>query len=246
MERFKALFAICMVMLLTVAFVTPNAVAEETEWKRELTLGFNYQDGNTEKSALSLTGAISKQFDASEFSSKFDISQSSSSGKTDSQKWISTTRYAFDFGDNNDWFNSYTFQVDHDKFSAIDYRILPSVGIGRWLSREDDWTWSVEGGLGYEITNYNDGTPDEESASFIARTFLKKKIFDNSFISEDLSVIPSLEGEGVRIKSTTEFTNPLRENLDLSVKYIVDYDSEPSAGKEETDTQIITGIKYAF
>lgn len=164
----------------------------------------------------------------------------------DSQKWLSLTRYAFDFGKNKKWFNSYQLEVDHDRFTDVDYRVLPAVGIGYWLFRKDAWTWSIEGSGGYEVTNYRSDKSDKKSVVFIGRTFFKKQLLEKVFISEDLSIIPSLQDEGTRLKSETAFTNNLSDSLDLSVKYIVDYNSKPASGKKKTDTRFITALTYSF
>ncbi|MBN1913210.1 MAG: DUF481 domain-containing protein [Candidatus Omnitrophica bacterium] len=75
---------------------------------------------------------------------------------------------------------------------------------------------------------------------------MKKRIFEKAFLSEDLTVYPGLKSDaGVILRSETAFINALRDNLDLEIKYILDYNSEP-AGKKKTDTQIIAGIKYKF
>jgi putative salt-induced outer membrane protein YdiY len=59
-------------------------------------------------------------------------------------------------------------------------------------------------------------------------------------------VYPGLKsGSGLLLRSETAFVNPLQANLDLEIKYILDYNSEP-AGKKKTDTQIIAGLKYKF
>ncbi|MCA9400650.1 MAG: DUF481 domain-containing protein [Candidatus Omnitrophica bacterium] len=227
--------------------ISVQAVAEEGEWKRDVSLGYNQSNGNTEKAQLNASGSVQKAFDHSEFLSKLNIYYGETDSQMDTQKWDAKARYAYDFGEEYDWFNSYQVVVDHDRFADIDYRILPSVGIGYWLHRTDDFTWSIEGSLAYEITEYRTpGLDSDSEPAFVARTFLKKSIFKNAYITEDLSIIPSLDGGGNRIKSETEFVNPRADNLDLNVKYIVDHDSEPAAGKKKTDTQFITGIKYSF
>lgn len=80
------------------------------------------------------------------------------------------------------------------------------------------------------------------SGELFSRNSCWKKIF----ISEDLSTIPSLQDEGTRLKSETAFTNNLSDSLDLSVKYIVDYNSKPASGKKKTDTRFITALTYSF
>jgi len=225
---------------------TPGSAAAESTWTRDIALGYNKSSGNTDKSELSISGAIKREWDNKNFGSSANIYYSESNGQMDSQEWVSLTRYAFDFTNEYKWFNSYQFEVTHDRFADIDYRLLPSVGIGYWLSRDEDWTWSVEASAGLEITKYRSSKPDDESAVMLGHTFLKKKIFDNAFIAEDLTIIPTLNNTGMRIKSETAFTNPLSDGLDLSLKYIIDHDTEPSDNKKKTDTRIITALKYSF
>ncbi|MCK5083520.1 MAG: DUF481 domain-containing protein [Candidatus Omnitrophica bacterium] len=235
-----------LITLLGIMILFQNTVFAEGEWKREIALGYNKSSGNTDKSELSITGAIKREMEYANFGSSADIYYSESNGQMDSQKWTSLTRYAFDFSSEYKWFNSYQMEVTHDRFADIDYRLLPSVGIGYWFSREEDWTWSVEGSAGYEMTKYRSNKEDDNSPVLLGHTYLKKKILENAFISEDFSIIPTLDNTGTRIKSETEFTNPLSKGLDLSIKYIIDHDTEPSAGKEKTDTRFITSLKYSF
>ena len=76
---------------------------------------------------------------------------------------------------------------------------------------------------------------------------VRMKDSKEAFLSEDLTAYPGLKSDsGVILRSETAFTNPLQENLDLEVKYIMDYNSEPAAGADKIDTQIIIGVKYKF
>ncbi len=233
-------------ILFSQIFLCRTTASAESQWKREIALGYNKSTGNTDKSELSIVGAINREMEHAVFKSSADVYYSESDGRMDSQKWTSLTRYAFDFTDEYKWFNSYQMEVTHDRFADINYRLLPSVGIGYWFSREEDWTWSVEGSAGYEMTKYRSDKDDTNSPVLLGNTFLKKKILENAFISEDFTVIPTLDNTGTRIKSETEFTNPLSKGLDLSIKYIIDHDTEPSAGKKKTDTRFITSLKYSF
>ncbi|MCK5288070.1 MAG: DUF481 domain-containing protein [Candidatus Omnitrophica bacterium] len=238
------LYTIFLVALFVIS-VQINVCAEEG-WKRQLSLGYNQSNGNTDKSELNISGEIKNIMIEAEFLGKLDLYYSSSNKKMDSQKWIGLTRYFYDFGEAKQWFNSYQIQVDHDRFADIDYRILPSTGIGYWISKEADWKAMVEASLGYEITNYKSTKPDDEDVVLIGHAYMEKKILDNARISEDISIIPSLEGNGIRMRSETVFTNPLSEVLDLSIKFVVEHDTKPSADFKKTDTFLITGLKYSF
>lgn len=234
------------VLMMTVSVMVFAEEEKSSTWKKDISLGYNRTTGNTQASEFSFSGTVKNVMENSEFSARADVYYASTNKKMDSQKWSAALRYFFNYGDANQWFNSYQLLVDHDRFSDIDYRMTPSVGVGYWFSNTDDCKKMLEASIGYEATNYRSNKADDKDAVFIARGYLEKKIFETSTISEDVSVIPSLEGNGTRIKSETVFTNPLKENLDLNVKFIVEHDTKPSAGIKKTDTRFVTGIKYSF
>lgn len=224
---------------------TQADTAQEKKWEGKLTLGFNKANGNTNKTTFSSGAEIKRLLKDKELTFGGEALYSSSEDKMDAQKWMARTRYAYDFGKNKRWFNSYQFSVEHDKFADINYRLLPQAGVGYWLSKTDDLKASLEGSLGYQITDYNNGEDTEEAVA-IVRAFVDKRLIEKSRISEDFSVIPSLEGNGMRIKSITTFTNPISDQLDFLVKYTVDHNTEPPVDTKKTDTLLLAGITYTF
>jgi len=238
----KGLFVI---LALQVIIVTQPACAAG-EWTKELSLGYNKTSGNTEKAEFSTAGMLNRKTTSNEITLKGDVYYSSADKNMDAQKWSGLGRYAYSFGEQKKWFNSYQLQADHDRFADVDYRLLPTVGIGYWFSDTDDWKFMAEGSAGLEMTNYRSNKADDEEAAAIGHLYAEKKIFDRARASEDFSIIPSLEEGDFRIKSETAFTNPIKEGLDLSIKFIIDYDSDPADGIEDTDTRLVTGLKYSF
>ncbi len=245
MTKFRAL---CVTLgLATLLTLIPGFNSFADEWKREISLGYNQANGNTDSAQLNLNGAIKYLMTEAEFSSALDIYYGETNNTMDTQKWLSLTRYYYNFGENKVWFNSYQVEVTHDFFADVDYRVTPAVGLGHWFSKEEDWTAMLEGLLGYEITEYRTpGKEKDEGAVFIAHSFLKKRVLEKAFLSEDVSLIPSLESSGFRVKSETAFINPISASVDLTVKFVVDFNSEPSEDKKKTDTLFVTALKYSF
>lgn len=221
------------------------AIADE-KWSGDIALGYDQSTGNTENSALSVAGQIKRMFARGSALLKGDIYNSSTDNRLDDQKWSVLMRTAFDINEEGRWFFAAEVLTDHDRFADIDVRVTPSAGIGYWIANQEDWKWNVEGQLGYETTNYRSAKEDDNSMVAVLKSYLEKKVFKNGRITQGITVIPSLEGNGTRYKSESEFTNPLNDALDFSLKFIVDYNSEPSDGKENTDTRLVTGIKYSF
>jgi len=235
--------AVFLVVLL--AGIGSAAWAEETPWKRKIGVGADSANGNTKNTQGNLSLSAGKGWSHSEFLSKFNLSYSETSGAMDGQKWAATARYQLLFGEDDRWFNPYQVVVDHDKLADVYVRYLPSVGIGYWLAKSDKCKWSIEDSIGYEVTDYY-GKTTAKTTAMIVRTFLDKLVFEKAHLTEDLSVIPSLEGSGYRIKSETGFSNPLTKELALTLRYMIDFDSEPADNKKKTDTRFIAGLDYSF
>lgn len=219
-----------------------------TNWSGNVFVGYNMSSGNTEKAAGSIKAQALKKFDKSQFLLKGSLFYSESNNIMDGQKWDLLTKFSHDFGKDENWFSTTQILVDHDYFSDIDYRITPSSGLGYHIAKSGSWTWDVDAGLGYRITRHRVNTAaDDEALTAIVHTFAKKKILENAYLSEDFTVYPGLKSDsGVLVRSETAFTNSLTTNMDLELKYILDYNSEPAANKKKTDTQLIAGLKYKF
>ncbi|MFC1620816.1 YdiY family protein [Candidatus Omnitrophota bacterium] len=221
--------------------------ADEVIWNKKLTVGYDRSAGNTDSSQMNASVFINRNHKyVNEMMLKGDAYYSSSDKKMDAQKWYGMGRYAFSFGGKK-WYNFYKFEADHDRFTNVDYRLVPSAGLGYWFSDLDEFKALTEVSIGSEHTNYRDTTPDSDEAIFISRVFIEKTIFENSKISQDAYWYPALEDFGdYRVHAETVFTTSLSENLSLNFSFIDDYDSEPAGDTKKNDTRFISSMSYSF
>ncbi|MCQ9206059.1 MAG: DUF481 domain-containing protein [Omnitrophica bacterium] len=223
------------------------AQVEEKLWQREVSLGYNASSGNTQNNQFSLKFSANRKIDqVSEFTLKGDIYYSSSNGRMDAQKWQGTARYAFSFWESK-WYNFYKIESDHDRFADINYRIVPSAGVGYWFSDQPDWKAMVELGMGLEYTNFKSDTKDNSAAILIPRAFFEKKLFADSRISQDIILYNSLEAIGeYRLHSETSLVNPINDKLSLRLSLIADYNSAPPEDTKKRDVRFISALTYTF
>lgn len=227
-----------------------DAISEPEEdklWQREISMGYSNISGNTESSQLSMGIRGNRKTDDDEITFKGNIYYSSSNQKMNSQKWYGMGRYAYNFKENKKWYNFYKLEIDHDRFVNIDYRATPSVGLGYWFSDEPDLRAMVEVGLGVEHTDFRDNAKDSDEITLIPRAFFEKRLFNESRISEDLTLYPYLSDAGeFRLHSETKLINPINEKLSLSLSLIDDYNSNPAKNTKKNDIQIISALNYSF
>ncbi len=230
--------------------VAPEAEPEPEEkpklWQGEVAAGLNRSSGNTENIEFTVSFDAGMKTESNELTVKGDGYYSSSEGEMNAQKWYSMARYARKVW-NRKWDNFYRLEADHDKFAGIDYRLIPSTGLGYSFVDTPEWKVLVEGAIGLEHTVYNDETEDTDEAVFIARVLLEKTFAAGLKITQDTSFYPSLEETSeFRVHSESALTNPLAGGLSLRLSFIVDYDSDPPEDREETDTRLVTSLLYSF
>ena len=220
----------------------------EGTWQRRISLGYNKSSGNTDVAQLSMSVLVNKKREhVDEWTLKGDLYYSSSNKQMDAQKWDALVRYAFSLGESKRWYDFYKVEAGHDSFSNIDYRLVPSIGIGYWFYDLPGMKGKAEIAGGVEHTDYKGGTADSDEAVLVPRFFFEKKLYGASRVSQDILLYPSVDGfTEYRLHSETVLKNPLNEKLSMDLSIIEDYDAEPSQAAKKSDLRIISSLTYSF
>ncbi len=216
-------------------------------WKTELTLGVAMSEGNTISSSFSGDLLANRKTEDNEFTLKGSGSYASTKREMDTQKWYGMIRYAYSFLERK-WYNFYKFETDHDMFANINYRLLPSTGIGYWFSDQPEFKAMTEIALGFENTYFRDDSPTRYETVLIPRLFLEKRLIGKTTISQEIVLYPSMNYWGdYRFHFATSLKNPLTDELFLRLSFIDDYNSSPSnVNIKRNDIQFITSLGYTF
>lgn len=220
----------------------------EVIWQREIAAGYNRTTGNTRDSQLSIGFFINRnKKHVNEITLKGDAYYSSSNRKMNAQKWWGMARYAFSFGSAKKWYNFYRLESDHDRFADIDYRLIPSTGVGYWFYDLPEVKLLAELGVGLEHTDYRSKIKDRDEAILIPRAFFEKTLFTNSKISQNLYLYPALEDfNEYRLRSETILAVALNKKLSLRLSLIDDYNSAPPEDTKKNDLRLMSSLAYSF
>lgn len=220
----------------------------EVAWNGTVSVGYNASRGNTENNQLCASlGLTRNRKHIDEITLKGDAFYSSSNKQTDAQKLHGLARYAFSFGESKKWYNFYRIEADHDRFANIDYRLIPSAGVGYWLFDLPQIKMMAEIAIGLEHTDYRDETGDSNEIVLVPRAFFERELFINSKILQDITLYPSLKDTGeYRLHSETTFTNPITDKVSLNLSLINDYNSDPSGDTKKHDLRLISSLVYVF
>jgi len=219
----------------------------DVQWQRKISIGYSQTSGNTEASQGSSEFSFNRKTGKDEWTGALKTFISTSNEKMDAKKFYGMGRYAHSYGDDLKWYNFYKFESEQNQFANIDYRLIPSTGIGYWFSDDKDWKLMAEGAIGFEHTNYRDRSKSDNEVILIPRGFLEKKLLGNLRFSEDITLYPSLsEGGKYRLHSETILINPITDQVSWKVSFIDDYNSNPSGNTKKNDFSLISSLGYSF
>ena len=225
---------------------TKNSL-KESVWSRKASFGYSQTGGNTEDSQGSAEFSLNRKTEKDEWSAKVKAYISTSNDQTDAKKFYGMGRYAFSYGKRRQWYNFYKIEGDQDIFSNIDYRLIPSTGIGYWFSDEEDFKLMLEGAFGFEHTNYHDRTKSKNEAVFIPRGFLEKSLMSDLKFSQDIILYPSLKNRGeYRLHSETALTNSINDSISWKLSFIDDFNKTPAGSAKKNDFRLVSSIDYEF
>lgn len=220
----------------------------ETVWQREASVGYNLTKGNTKSEELSGSFLINRnRVHVDEITLKGDGFYSTADGQMNAQRWYVMPRYAFNFDGNKKWYNFYKVETDHDRFANIDYRVIPSVGLGYWFFDMEDIKLLAEAGLGLEHTNYLVDEKTTNEAILVSRLFFEKRLFRDVMFTQDIYFYPGIKDFSVyRIHSESSLTVPLYDMVSLRMQLVEDYNSTPPEDTKKEDRRILSSLVISY
>lgn len=226
---------------------SPQNARRGYEWQRKLSAGYSQSGGNTEVSRGVLGLGVTGKFERDEWTGKINGEYSASQQKMNARRFYSLIRHAHSFEENKKWYYSQKIEGDQDRFANIDYRLVPSLGLGYWFADTDSWKMMSEVSVGYEYTHFRDNAEDSGEIRLIPRVFLERALIRNLSFNQEFVLYPSLRNPGgYRFRSQTGLINKINQHCDLAVRFLDEYNSMPSGAALKNDYRLISSIDFLF
>ncbi len=134
----------------------------------------------------------------------------------------------------------------HDAEADLNYRFMESIGLGRYLIKEDELTLSMQLGLAYVQEDL--GESDNYLGYRVAERLDWKPDFADgvSFYESGEAILDSDDTDRYLANVEAGIDIPVFANLSVTFKAVYNYNSEPATDKESADTQFITQLSYRF
>jgi len=235
--------------------ITPGGKRELDLWSGKLSIGANFQSGNTKQSTMNASAELARRTPATQFLVDYLGNFSEVNGEQNANNHRANLSY--DVRLNRNWFlRPLQAEYYRDQLANISHRITGGVAVGYYIYDRDDLQWVVAAGPSYQHTRYQTTAPGEpESASTPAGTLqtrFKADITPRWTFEQTFSATVTSQTAGVyshHAVSTLEYE--IKRYLDLDISFVWDYLLDPQAESSglvpnRTDLRLTIGIGAHF
>ena len=222
--------------------------APSPRWNGSITSGLNSATGNTDSNTANINIKLGLKGGKNRISTKagynFGRQKDQETGETSTTQddWFVKGKLDRFYDDKSFIYTS--GQLEQDRVSDLDNRLIVGFGFGHQFIDQDDFTLSAEGGAAWLTEKYSGSEKNEEWSIQLGYS-LDKKLGSNLALSHETSFLPAFDNLDDYLLSTEiGLKSDLMENMFASFKIILDYDSTPSEGLEKTDLQYILGLGF--
>lgn len=228
------------------AYINPSAAVSGNgvDWKGYANLGGAITSGNTDNSQV--------RFDVESIArtkqNRYTIGAYVNRAKANNENTVFNSKgyTQYDHFLTKQWYWYANGSLENDKFRDINLRSSAGIGSGYQIYEQQDLNLSVETGINYISTDFNQAE-DERYAS--GRWALKydQLVFQNVKFFHQHEVLFSLEEiANTLVFSKTGLRVPIANNLNASTQLNVDYANQPAEGRKSTDKTLLFSLGYLW
>lgn len=220
-------------------------------WKGRGEIGGNRSTGNTD--TLGLSGALTLERKGIDWDHKVTVraDYQRSGGRTSREKLFAAYEPRYDIRDG--LFAYGLAQYDRDPFQGYAARYAISGGVGAKLVDSKALDLSLKVGPALRVTRGTDGMSDTRLAGLLGLD-VDWRITDRLTLTQDTNAVTETGGAAVVLVDSRSTTLNLITGLEAKVSerlstrfsYAVDYNSNPPAGRVDTDTISRFSLVYGF
>lgn len=130
---------------------------------------------------------------------------------------------------------------------ALDARISPSLGVGKFVVNTNRMYVGLSTGLNYNIERFVDSSNDRQSAEAFFAAGLNMFDFEKIDINSNLRLLPSLsEKNRFRVDYNFKIKYKIIKDFYISAGLTINYDNQPANLAEEFDYVVNTGFGWKF
>jgi putative salt-induced outer membrane protein YdiY len=246
----KSIILCLLIMIVACTFGLKKAEADDTPsyeppvWKGNVTVGGNYQTGNTDRINFAVGADALRKSDMERYSLNFLFNYSEENSNKTGESYYGAGQYDYFF--TKRIYGYMGIELLKDKFKDLSLRTVLGPGAGYQVWDEETRSLTVEGGISYFSENFIVAEDDDFITGRLAGN-LMYKLMTSLTLTDQLIIYPSFENFGeFQLRNDAALSTPLASGWALKLINILEYDSDPPVDIENTDWNWILTMQYSF
>jgi len=218
-------------------------------WSGSLSIGGNWQSGNTDKRTLATQGDFERRTEKTRFTGAGSVfyEEEKSSGAWNLTDRIYRGRLQ------NDWFvNKHSYFLvfmagERDALANLDLRFATGPGYGYQWYDTDELKFSTEVGPSYVREDNNRPSDTDEYVSGRLRSNVQWQITKGVKLLQDSHYFHSFEDKNdINALADTRLRVSLTEEMFTQLQWIFEYDNTPAKGSDRVDHTVLLSVGLTF
>lgn len=234
----KVLFVILMAVFAVILFMDKGYVY--ADWSGNMTLGANLTSGNTQGSALSISGKATQRVQDERYTVKGVFNYAEENGTLTARNSRGSIQYDTFITDKA--YVLLNVELQKDKFRNLNLRTILGPGIGYQVSPN----LNLEAGLAYHSEDVCIGNDSQWTTARLGMNYVQD-ITDTVRFNDSLIVNPSLRELGqYTARNEADLIYAFSDKWSGKLSHVLQYDSEPSVNVKKRDATLTAGLMYNF
>lgn len=231
------------VALASIAALNPPP-AVQAAWKGNVTLGGNWQDGNTETVNLSAGANAVRRTAQDRFLLNFLYNIAEENGHRTAENTYGQLKY--DYYLDPVWYLYLNIDMLLDKFKDINFRTSVGPGVGYQVWERDGRELAFEAGVSYTSEDRDEGEDSDWLSARLGINFLYR-LFARVVFTDQFVLYPNLDDTGeYTLRNEAALVTDIGASWAFKFSNIWERDSDPGQDLEEDDFTWILGLQYSF
>lgn len=211
-------------------------------WDGKISASGVLSSGNSENAAVgvAIDAARTGGDFTHNFTAYFDLGESDN--VTNQKRWGAAYQLDYNFGERTYAYGRFAY--DEDEFSGFDYRLFAGAGLGHFFAKSKAVTWKLEGGPGYRYSPIDDTREIDQNFAVYAASELDWLIREGVKLEQDFNV--TWTSPTTTFQSVTALTTKVWGDISTGLSFEYRYETDPPAGRENTDTIAKASLIYGF
>jgi putative salt-induced outer membrane protein YdiY len=227
-------------ILAGVASLAAGAQAGTNEWKREISLGVNMKQGNTESQQANVK-LEAKQKDA------WNLAVEGSYSETDNKTTADNAKGHIEYIEplSVRWYGSLRVAGEYDGAADLRYRVVVGPAIGMYLFNTNSHSLKAE--IGPSYVTETAGDEHKEYGSIRVAERYEQTWSDGSKIWQATEYLPDIaDGNNYILSNEVGLEAAVEKQFSLKLTIQHKYTAEPAEDKKPRDLAVISSLSYKF